>query len=264
MRTAAPPARAPAPEVISVVAAQSPPALEFAPPQSSLPRPASPEIQRRLAKFGAEAGDIEFSLSWNGHHDLDIYVYEPGGINWKKPRRSPMAGWTSMRTVSRKGLTASTAPAPPSNTFAGGMPVRHRRVFSISKSRSIRVLAAATAKYPTPHAKAPGIGQGHDGEITEDTKPQSYRFRCPAVPLLLAVPGEVIVDQGGVNRLPVRIARDRSTDPVEASFLARPGADGPGFGEGASPWLRIDTDDESATALVRAEAVAAPGPRELR
>lgn len=261
------PARAPALEAIDVAATEPPPPLEVAPPRASPPRPVPPEIQRRLVRFGAEAGEIEVSLSWNGYHDLDLYLREPDGtsINWIKDR-SPSGGWLD--------IDANRFAQGPGGLNSTAEPVEHVRwrdareapigVFGVSVALFKR-FGGGTRKIPfTLHIKAPGIGEVYEGELDENNNSFRRYFKHPAVALLVALPEEVIVDQGGVNRLPVRIARNRVEGRVQVRFDPDDDTEGLIFGEDESGVMSIGAGDVSATSLVRAEQFAEPGRQTVR
>lgn len=256
------PARAPALQAIDIAAAEPPPPLEVASPRANPPRPVPPEIKKRLVKAGAEAGEIEISLSWNGYHDLDLYLTEPGGseINWNHAR-SPSGGWLD--------VDANRFAEGPGGLNSTVEPVEHVRWRDASEAPAGKFVVIVTLFKrfgagigPIPytlHIKAPGIGEVYEGKLAENHKSDLLTFKHPAVPLILAVPDNVIVDQGGVNRLPVRIARNRVTGFVKVTIDPEDATKGLVFGEDKSGKLTIAAEDVSATSLVRAEPFAEPG-----
>lgn len=42
--------------------------------------PAETEMQRRLKNMGAQSGEVQVSLAWDGPNDLDLSCIEPGGV----------------------------------------------------------------------------------------------------------------------------------------------------------------------------------------
>lgn len=267
------PAHAPALEAIDVVAAEPAPPLEVAPPRANPPRPIPPEIQKRLTKAGAEAGEIEISLSWNGYHDLDVYCAEPGFVQgkgtfvaWATPK-SPSGGWLD--------VDANRLATGPGGRDSTDEPVEHIR-WKDAREAPAGLYGVGVALFkrfgdgtdPIPyqlHIKAPGVGEVHEGTVkNRGEDPDVYVFRSPPVSLLLALPDEVIVDQGGVNRLPVRIARNRVRGRVKVKFDPQHATDGLLFCEDESGSLTIGADDDSATSLVRAKSFAKPGRRTVR
>ncbi len=54
----------------------------------------SPEVARRIAREGGEAGEIEIALIWQNHNDLDLHVVDPSGVEiFYGNRQSPSGGW---------------------------------------------------------------------------------------------------------------------------------------------------------------------------
>ncbi len=52
------------------------------------------ELNRRLAREGAQTGDLQFSLMWNNYNDIDLHVIDPNGEEiFYRHSRSASGGW---------------------------------------------------------------------------------------------------------------------------------------------------------------------------
>lgn len=52
------------------------------------------ELNRRLAREGAQTGDLQFSLMWNNYNDIDLHVTDPNGEEiYYRHSRSLSGGW---------------------------------------------------------------------------------------------------------------------------------------------------------------------------
>lgn len=260
------PARAPALRAVDVAAAEPPPPLTVAAPLANPPRPVPPEIKQRLERAGADSGDIELSLAWSGYDDLDLHCKVPNGdLIWWQAKRSSSGGWLD--------IDANMLAKGPADSASTQEPVEHIRwkdataVPAGEYLITVRLFKAfgtgKTVPY-TLHVKAPGLGEVHEGTLGDSHKTDSYRIRLPAAGLLVAAPDEIVADQGGVNWVPVRIARNGVTGPVQVRFVPTDGGSDLTFAEDGSATATIGAGDDAVTSLVRAGPFAAPGRRGVR
>jgi hypothetical protein len=193
-----------------------PPAAPGAVPPPAPPPPLPPELRARLREAGAHTGDVQLSLFWHNHNDLDLHCVDPAGdeVCYKR-KRVGSGGWLDVD----RNFGSVTTDAPVENIFwpAGKAPHGEYRV------------------YVHHYAPKPGGADPTRYEVAVKVGPYSLRkfrgavshgqparlvctFRFPAPDLRLAVPDVVQVNQGGANRLGVKVARENLAGPVRLRF----------------------------------------------
>lgn len=249
----APPALPPAPAVPKPLAVQPPEIPEFT-ISNSTPPPPPPEFQKRLEREkGQQSGDVRISLLWNNFNDLDLHCIDPRGEEiYYSHRRSASGG--------ELDVDANVSPRtrePVENIYwpINGSPTGTYRLY-VNYFRHHSGASPNATDYKV-NLLVDGQQENFSGTISSrDGKRLIHTFTF-GPRLQIAASPSVEIDQGGKNRVKVRIARTRFTGPVSVA-LAEPSA-----GVTIAP-VTIPTNANEAELIVTANKKTTGGRRTLR
>ena len=110
----------------------STPTSNAADPGAATPRSVitfSPEVQERLDREGAEAGEIELALSWGNTNDLDLHCITPSGEHiWFQNKRSSDSGYLDV-DMNVAASRASSKPIEHIRWKSGNAPPGQYRIY---------------------------------------------------------------------------------------------------------------------------------------
>jgi hypothetical protein len=274
----------PALTAVTTKPAAPPPPIQPEPPRLSTPAPLPPEIAKRLQRAGAEAGEIEITLSWNNRNDLDLHCFEPDGNEIYFVKKESKSGGkldVDRNIGGRYGSSAVNDPVEHIRWKGRTPPHGHYKVkvsyflWQKPKPQPKEGEPAPPATEPEEHnpteyrvdIKGAGLDVTRTGIISEKQDVLVYEFDFEPTPagVRLAAPPEVVVSQAGKNELTVRVARDKCEGPVEIQFEGQIDGlhFGPNRGEDAQR-VTIPADRSEAVVSVQADEFAAGGTRRIQ
>jgi hypothetical protein len=181
------------------------------------PPPPPREVAIRLGQNDAHVGNIEITLMWHDYNDLDLYCIDSQDILiWARNRRSPTGGELDLDMNSGLGGLVNKSQRPIEHIYwrDGRVPLGHYKVYVVKAqdfengraSEFVVDVKVGDKRYTSPTRRIQGVWE----------KQLVYEFdvEAPRPRLRLAVPPELVIDQGGTNRFRARIARDNFDGPV--------------------------------------------------